>query len=147
MRILNALLVASFFLFSGCSVAKEKKSTQDVYRPVDGTKTAVVGLPLNKDGSPKESLVKLKIYVYPGGKVVFAGPDQFSIYFKNKKSPTGVLRESSKEGVVAVKVPENLFELPEFREEYKDKKSVTFDFGIVAGGKDIDPQIVVIRQN
>lgn len=147
MKILNSLFVASFLLLSGCSVVKDNASTQEVYHPVAGTKTAVVGLSLNKDGSPRESLAKLKIYVYPGGRVVFAGPDQFSIYFKNRKSPDGVLRELSEEGVVVVSVPENLFKLPEFEKEYNDNKSVTFNFGIVAGEKDIDPQIVVIKQH
>jgi hypothetical protein len=158
MRFLSFFSAASFFILLGCSSVNElavaseapravNDANLDVYRPVDGTKTSIVGLPLNKDGSPKESITKIKIYAYPGGRIVLAGPEQFSIYFKKKKFPGGVIRESSKDGVVVVKIPENIFQLPEFKEEYKNKKSITFDFGVITGGKDIDPQIVIIRQH
>jgi hypothetical protein len=144
MKMPKFLIVATaVFWFSGCTVAQEKMNNN--YYPVVGTKTAVVGLPLNRNGTPVESLSKLKVMVYPGGKVVFAGPEKFLIYFKNKKSPDGVLREASTNGVVVISIPNDIFERPEFSDEFKKNNSVTFNFGIVAGKGDIDPQIVVIR--
>lgn len=145
MKIFCLLCAFSFLLVSGCSTAEGGREVKGVFNPVAGTKTAIVGLPLNQDGTPKESISKFTIYTYPGGRVVLAGPEQFDIYFKNKKSPSGVLRKTSSNGVVVVEIPNNIFDLPEFKDEYKRNKSVTFDFGLITGGKDIDPKIIIIR--
>jgi hypothetical protein len=145
MRFFRLLYAFSFVLVSGCSTAGDGRDVKGVFTPLPGTKTAIVGLPLNQDGTPKESISKFTIYAYPGGRVVFAGPEQFDIYFKNKKSPSGVLRKASSDGVVVVEIPKNIFDLPEFKDEYKRNKSVTFNFGLITGGKDIDPKIIIIR--
>lgn len=115
-------------------------------RAVPGTETVVVGLPLDAEKAPDRSLLKLKIVMYPGQKIVLAGPEEFQILFKNKKTPNRKVKNSSAKGVVIIQIPRDLLEKAEHKEELLKNGSVKFNFGVRANGKEIDPEIIVIRR-
>lgn len=139
-----------FFLFTmfGCSHASNltKETYKGAVQAISGTETAIVGIPLDSSRAPEKSLTKLQIVVYPGQKIVLAGPDSFNIFFKNRKTPNKKVDNKSDNGVVIIDVPRDLLELPEFKEEFEKNKSVRFNFGIRANGKELDPEIIVIRR-
>lgn len=107
-----------------------------------GTDTAVVGIGIDKNGYPKE--VYSEVVLHPGQKVIYAGPDRFSIIYKNKKSPTGKVKYDSVNGVVVIEVPNDIFERKEFVEEFRKNKKLVFDYGISANGKELDPPLSII---
>lgn len=133
----------------GCSHASNltKENYKGAVRAISGTDTAIVGIPLDSNRAPEKSLLNLKIVVHPGQKIVFAGPNDFSIFFKDRKAPKAKQLESkSVNGVVIIDVPRDLLERPEFKNELEANKSVKFNFGIKANGAELDPQIIVIRR-
>lgn len=146
--------IAKFFLVFfvlgvvGCSsfAANLTRDHKDAIRAIPGTETVIVGLPLNAERAPDKSLLKLKIVVYPGQKIVFAGPEKFDIFFKERKSLNKRINNLSSDGVVIIQVPRDLLDRPEYREELAKTESVKFNFGIRANGSEIDPQIIVIRR-
>lgn len=128
-------------LLSGCvSIDCEPEKLRTGYA-LPGTETVVVGISLDKNGMPQESYKDVK--VHPGQKVLYAGPDEFAIVFKNKKTPNGRVENKSSRGVVVIQIPEDIFERPEFVEEFRKNKTLTFNYGIRANGKELDPPMVV----
>lgn len=132
-----------FFMLgvSGCTVT-ECKPENEIGKALPGTKTAVVGIFLDKDGVPKETVKE--VVVHPGQNVLYAGPDEFKIVFKNQKAPDRVVSNPSKDGVVLIKIPVDIFERKEFVEEFRKNKSLVFDYSIWVNGKEYDPPIRVI---
>ena len=155
MKFINALAAFScFFFMAGCVSATaggESTRQSDVSKrlptsyAVSGTTTAVVGIGIDKDGIPLETV--REIVLLPGQKVIFAGPDRFQIYFKNKKAPTQQLKYESKNGVILVAVPKDIFDQPMFAREYKEKEYLKFDYSIVVNGRELDPPLIVKRDN
>ncbi|MCE3252816.1 MAG: hypothetical protein K0Q67_1836 [Cellvibrio sp.] len=140
MKLVKVFLSVIFVLHvSGCAVADCKP---EVGRVLPGTNTAVVGIFLDKDGIPKETVKE--VIVHPGQNVLYAGPDEFKIVFKNKKAPNRVVSNSSKDGVVLIKIPKNIFERKEFVEEFRKNNSLVFDYSIWVNGKEYDPPIRVV---
>ena len=110
-----------------------------------GTETAIVGLYIDKNGYPQASVDKVK--VFPGQKIIFAGPEKFDIVFKDEKSPTGRLETTSENGIVIIEIPQNIFEREQRETKSADeKKELVYNYGIRANGKFTDPQIVVDRR-
>lgn len=107
-----------------------------------GTDTAIVGIAIDKNGYPKE--VYSEVFLHPGQKVIYAGPERFSITYKNRKSPTGKVRYDSVNGVVVIDIPNDIFERKEFVEEFRKNKKLVFDYGISANGKELDPPLSII---
>lgn len=140
MRLLKVLVGSVLLLgLSGCAVGERKP---EIGRALSGTNTAVVGIFLDKNGVPKETVKE--VVVHPGQNVLYAGPDEFKIVFKNRKAPNKVVSNSSKDGVVLIKIPKDIFERKEFVEEYRKNKSLVFDYSIWVNGKEYDPPIKVI---
>jgi hypothetical protein len=110
-----------------------------------GTDTVVVGVSLDKSGMPQESYKD--IVVHPGQKVLFAGPDEFKIVFKNKKTPNGKVENKSARGVVLIKIPEGILEQSEFVEEFRKNNQLVFDYAIWVNGVELDPPMIVRRTN
>lgn len=138
MNIIKFFLGFVFILcVTGCDFNKP-----EVGRALPGTNTAVVGVFLDKDGVPKETVKE--VVVHPGQNVLYAGPDEFKIVFKNRKTPNGEVDNSSVDGVVLIKIPEDIFERKEFAEEFKENKSLEFDYSIWVNGKEYDPPIRVV---
>ncbi|HTF96126.1 MAG TPA: hypothetical protein VL995_08345 [Cellvibrio sp.] len=166
-------IVFSFFLvfINGCVIAEdnsdkqggtvaEKRDSVDadkreavssdsrrlpVSYALQGTSTAVVGIAIDKKGYPLETVKA--IILKPGQKVVFAGPDEFQIAFKNKKAPTMQLDYRSEKGVITVVIPKDILERPEFKREYARNKSVEFNYAIRINGRELDPPMIIQRDD
>lgn len=124
-----------------------------------GTDTAVVGVSLDTKGYPQHTVGRID--VKPGQKILFAGPEKFSIFFKNGISPyndadirslPGLDRQSlqkqrveitSINGTVVVPIPRDIFDRPENR----GKPYIDYDYGINVNGLEIDPPVRVIPLN
>ncbi|PUA28735.1 MAG: hypothetical protein B0W54_19020 [Cellvibrio sp. 79] len=111
---------------------------------MQGTRTAVVGIAIDKKGYPLETVKA--IVLTPGQKVIFAGPDEFQIAFKNKKAPAAQLDYRSEKGVITVEIPKDILEKPEYKREYAKNKSVEFNYAIRINGRELDPPIIVKRE-
>jgi hypothetical protein len=123
---------------------------------LSGTDTAIVGISLDKKGYPQHTVGRIE--VKPGQKILFAGPEKFSIFFKDGISPyndsdlkslPGLNRESLRKqrveftsinGTVAIVIPKDLFERPENR----GKPYIDYYYGISVNGLEIDPPVRVI---
>ena len=124
---------------SGCAVSECKP---EIGRALPGTGTAIVGVFLDKNRIPKETVKE--VVVHPGQKVLYAGPDEFKIVFKNRKTPNGKVSNSSRDGVVLIKIPEDIFKKKEFIDEFRKNNSLVFDYSIWVNGKEYDPPIRVV---
>lgn len=132
------------FVIAGCSaVSSEIKSHHTVY-PMAGTNTAVVGVGVDKQGIP--FVAAKEIIVEPGQKILFAGPDEFIVTFKNKKSPNRKIDNRSSGGVVKIDIPGEIFEQREFVEEYRKNGQLKFNYGVIVNGKELDPEIIVRKK-
>lgn len=144
MKILIRLIVlCGAFFIASCTAASLEKSHSIVY-PMEGTNTAVVGIGVDKQGIP--FLAAKEIIVAPGQKILFAGPDEFIVVFKKKKSPNRKIENPSKNGVVVISVPDQIFEQSEFAEEFRKSREVRFSYGVIVNGKELDPDIIVRRR-
>jgi hypothetical protein len=154
----NKALVASIFLMflNGCAIAGDRVDSRQestvakfeklpVSYALQGTNTAVVGIAIDKKGYPLETVKE--IILNPGQKVIFAGPDEFQISFKNRKSPNSKLNYRSEGGVVTIRIPRDILERPEFSKEYKENNYIKFNYSIKINGHELDPPIVVKREN
>ena len=147
---------------AGC--ATEKGSTETVQRVSDerqrikeitrglpsayalpGTTTAVVGIGIDKKGVPLETVKE--IVLKPGQKVIFAGPDRFEIKFKKDRAPSQQLFFESKSGAITVEVPRDILDRPEYAREYKENKYIRFDYSIFVNGKELDPPLIIRRDD
>ena len=155
MNVIKVLATIScVFFMAGCVSASadresERQSVISKKLPVSyalpGTTTAVVGIGIDKKGIPLETV--REIVLLPGQKVVFAGPDRFQVSFKNKKAPTQQLRYESQNGTITVVVPKDILDQPAFAREFKEKEYVRFDYSIIVNGKELDPPLIVKRDN
>ncbi len=153
MKFINFLIVAlSVFSLNACvsaqgTVEKGRNVSRElpVASAITGTSTAVVGIGVNKEGIPLETVKE--IVLKPGQKVVFAGPDRFQIKFKKEKSPAGVVKFESKNGVITVSVPKDIFDKPEYAKEYQEQKYLRFDYSIYVNGRELDPPLIVRKDD
>lgn len=142
MKYLKCVLSVAFFcMLYGCASIDCVRDKPRTGYALPGTETVVVGISLDENGMPKESYKDVK--VHPGQKVLFAGPDEFAIIFKNRKTPNGIVENISRDGVVLIQIPEDIFDRDEFVEEFRQNKFLTFDYGIRANGQELDPPMVV----
>jgi hypothetical protein len=144
MKFFNAVfLVLSFGIINGCVAVQDGTKNLPSSYALKGTSTAVVGIAIDKKGFPLETVGE--VVLKPGQKVVFAGPDKFLINFKKGKSPTSSLRYESNNGVVMFTIPRDIFDNKAFVEEYRKEKRLRFDYAIVVNGKELDPPMIITR--
>ncbi len=154
MRTVKYLFLCTFFLFLNACMSNSPKLKN--IGVLSGTDTAIVGVSLDKKGYPQHTVGRID--VKPGQKVLFAGPEKFSIFFKNGISPfneidfrsvVGLNRENlgknrvelnSINGVVTVTIPKDFF----LRTENRGKPYVDYFYGINVNGLEIDPPLRVI---
>ena len=136
---------ALFTLLTACGSIDCKPQKPVTGYALPGTNTVVVGISLDKTGMPQESYKD--IVAYPGQKVLYAGPDEFAIVFKNRKTPNGKIENISTRGVVTIQIPKDIFERKEFAEEARQFDYLTFDYGIRSNGKELDPPLIIKRSN
>lgn len=139
--------ISLLFVVNGCSaIDVGSRSKLPTSYALEGTSTAVVGIAVDKKtGIPKETVKE--IILIPGQKVVFAGPDQFLINFKNRKSPNEVLRYKSDGGVITITIPKDILENSKFVEEYRKNQYLKFDYSIIVNGKELDPPIIIKKDS
>lgn len=137
------LMAALLAMLNGCGLLDEGSKSLPVSYALEGTKTAIVGIALDKTGTPKETVKE--IILFPGQRVVFAGPDEFSIIFKNKKTPNKRIENRSVNGVVIINVSDEILDQPEFAEEFRKNNFLKFDYAIRANGKELDPPMIIKR--
>ncbi len=142
-----SLFSAAVFLglLSVCTFAIDKANRLPSALALPGTSTAVVGIALDKTGFPVETV--REVVLLPGQKVIFAGPDRFSIVFKGRKFPGKKVKYESVNGVVSISIPKDVLDRSEFIEEYRKNKSVTFNYAINVNGRELDPPMVIKREN
>lgn len=144
MRYLRCLVSMLLIIgLSGCSYAQSKNNRLPTAYALEGTSTAVVGIAVDRKGYPKETVSE--IVLRPGQKVFFAGPDDFQLAFKNKKSPTDVLEYKSNDGSIKIEIPKDILERPEYAEEFRKNKFIRFDYSINVKGRELDPPIIIRR--
>ena len=129
------MILAICIAFSGCKTIDCIPQKLKSGYALPGTNTVVVGISVDKNGTPQESYKD--IILHPGQTALFAGPDEFVINFKNRKTPNGRIENRSVNGVVAIKIPDDILKKSEYIEEYRKNKEVTFDYAI--NGKELDP--------
>lgn len=141
---LKLVLVSVFFMFlSGCaSNGCDPEKLRTGYA-LPGTNTVVVGIGIGKNGIPKETIKD--VVAYPGQKVLYAGPDKFSIVFKDRKTPNRKVENASSNGVVIIEIPMDILERKEFVEEFRKNNQLVFNYGIKANGKELDPPLIIRR--
>lgn len=130
----GALLSTSVFADESC---KKKEC-----RALPGTNTVVISISIDENGYPQPSLMD-EMTLHPAQKIVFAGPDEFTIFFKEGKSPFKKSEFKSKDGVVTLQIPPRIFEDNRFSEEIYRNTGITFNYGVVVDGKVTDPTIRV----
>lgn len=112
-----------------------------------GTDTALIGLFIDGNGYPQSSSKSVR--VYPGQKIIFAGPNQFDIFFKEQKSPINQIEIKSINGIVAIEIPIDIFERDQRTSKAtgaSDKRELIYSYGIRANGKVTDPEIIVAKR-
>jgi hypothetical protein len=139
------MALVGFTFFTGCAAVDCKPGKEGVAYALPGTNTAVIGVAVDTTGLPQ---VKYKeIIMYPGQKVLYAGPDEFSVFFKNKKTPNRKIENPSSKGVVIIQIPKDILEQNEFAEEFRKTGQVKFNYGVRVNGKELDPMIIIKRDN
>lgn len=163
---INRILVLSlgFLFINGCAVAADNGNTKnavndaernEAVRPdsrklpvsyaLQGTKTAVVGIAIDKKGYPLETVKA--IVLTPGQRVIFAGPDEFQVAFKNKKAPASQLDYRSEKGVITIEIPKDILDRPEYKREFAKNNSVEFNYAIRINGRELDPPMIIKKEN
>jgi hypothetical protein len=123
---------------SGCASQDCKPQTGAV---LQGTETALVGLYIDAKGFPQASVETVK--VKPGQKIIFAGPNEFEILFKDKRSPVGELEVKSSNGIVVIEIPKDIFEREQKANPTAITRGLDYRYGIRVKDKETDPFIHV----
>lgn len=134
--ILTLLLSTNTFADGKCNKGK--------CRALPGTNTIVISISIDENGYPQPSLMD-DMTLHPGQKIVFAGPDEFTIFFKDGKSPFKKHEFKSKDGIVILQIPEHLFEDTRFFEENYQNGNISFNYGVRVNDKVTDPTIIITR--
>lgn len=145
MHFIKLTLIVVFTALAGCSSVNYEPDKLRTGYALPGTNTVVVGIGIDKNGIPKETFKD--VVAYPGQKVLYAGPDEFSIVFKNRKTPNRKVENASSNGVVIIKIPKDILERKEFAEELRKTNQIVFDYGIRSNGKELDPPLIVKRHD
>lgn len=138
------IFVVMLLVMGGCAT---RDFNPEVGMVLPGTDTAIVGLYIDKKGFPQTKIEK--VTVYPGQKIIFAGPDQFDILFKDQKSPIGKLEVRSSNGIVVIEIPENIFDQYDRVSKAagnSEIKELIYSYGIRVNGKVTDPSIHIGRR-
>ncbi len=113
-------------------------------KPVAGTNTVVITISIDDQGNPFPSVTEL-LQLKPGHRIVFTGPEEFVIFFKDEKTPFKKSEFKSKDGVVTFKIPEKIFDDQRFYEEGYSESGIKFNYGVRVNGKEYDPPMIIQR--
>lgn len=139
--------ILPFFLFFLTSWAVSgEPCDKKKCKPVSGTDTLVITISLDDQGNPLPNVTEL-LELRPGQRIVFTGPEEFVIFFKDQKSPFKKSEFRSKDGVVSLKIPEQIFEDKRFFEEGYRESGIGFNYGVRVNGREFDPPLIVKRND
>jgi hypothetical protein len=142
MSFLKISIIYLVFLLSGCAsyVCEDKKG-----EALKGTESVLVGLYVDQNGYPQSQFKTVR--VFPGQKIIFAGPDKFDILFKDRSSPVGKLELPSENGILVIEIPRDIFD-KEQKAAKNDKRinELRYNYGIRVDGRVTDPEIIVTRR-
>ena len=113
-------------------------------KAISGTNTVVITISIDEQGNPLPSVTDL-LELKPGQRIVFTGPEEFSIFFKDQKTPFKKSEFKSKDGVVTIKIPEKIFEDKRFFEESYQGDKIGFNYGVRVNGKEFAPPLLIKR--
>ena len=133
-----------FLVVLSVNVFAEGKCKKTECHALLGTNTIVISISIDENGYPQPSLMD-EMNLHPGQKIVFAGPDEFTIFFKDGKSPFKKSEFQSKDGVVILRIPEHIFEDSRFSEDIYRNSAIDFTYGIVVNGRVTDPTIRITK--
>lgn len=140
-------LMSVVLCFAGCVSAvdnKDRGKLPESYA-LKGTKTAVVGIAIDNKGIPLETVSA--VILKPGQRAVFAGPDEFQIIFKDKKSPSRQLQYRSSNGVITIDVPKDIIDRSDLKDEFEKNRQVRFNYAIKIKDRELDPPFIVKRDD
>lgn len=138
--IVVVLVIALIILYN-----KPNKKSSGTGRALPGTTTVVVNISLDSNGIPQQNFNEIELL--PGQTALFAGPADFLIIFKNRKTPNHKIENKSENGTVVVKVPDDILKQTEFVEEYRKNGFLKFDYAINVNGKELDPPMIIGRNH
>jgi hypothetical protein len=140
MRYVNFILISSLLLLiSACKTLDCKPTTGSV---LQGTDVATVGIYIDKNGYPQ--VTEEKVVVAPGQKIIFVGPTQFDILFKDQKSPIEKPEVRTSNSILTIEIPKDIFDREDRKNPAnKSKNELSYRYGIRVNGKVTDPEIVV----
>lgn len=142
MKLVSLFLLV--FISVGCFAVEP--CTKKKCKAISGTNTIVITISLDEEGNPLPSVMEL-LELKPGQRIVFTGPEEFSIFFKDQKTPFKKSEFKSKDGVVTIKIPEKIFEDKRFFEEGYQNAGIEFNYGVRVNGKELDPPLIVRRDD
>lgn len=116
--------------------------TKKKCKAISGTNTIVITISIDDEGNPLPSVTEL-LELKPGQRIVFTGPEEFSIFFKDQKTPFKKSEFKSKDGVVTIRIPEKIFEDKRFFEESYQGSGIEFNYGVRVNGKELDPPMII----
>jgi len=141
MRHLRILTIPAFLIMTtSCANLNCKPQSGSA---LQGTDTATVGLYLDKNGYPQASVET--VTVAPGQRIVFVGPKQFDIFFKEQRSPIDKAELYTSNGILIVDIPKDVFDREDRKNpENKNKNEMFFRYGIRVDNKVTDPTIHIM---
>jgi|GEM_PF-4210414 len=115
--------------------------------PIPGTDTAMVIISIGEDGKPQVNVEVLD--VYPGQRVVFVGPEAFTLVYREefpyvrseaeKKSAASDNKSeaevSTDDGVI------NFTVLEEYRDTIEDGETLLIKYDVIVAGVPLDPYV------
>lgn len=141
----NILYLLFSFCFALGAFAAEPCAKKKC-KAISGTNTIVITISIDEEGNPLPSVTEL-LELKPGQRIVFTGPEEFSIFFKDQKTPFKKSEFKSKEGVVTIKIPEKIFEDKRFFEESYRDAEIEFNYGVRVNGREFDPPLIIKRDD
>lgn len=133
-------------IFISIATFATEPCTKKKCKVISGTNTIVITISVDEEGNPLPSLTEL-LALKPGQRIVFAGPEEFTIFFKDQKTPFKESEFKSKEGVVTLKIPEKIFEDKRFFDEVYGDSGISFNYGVRVNGREFDPPFIVRRED
>lgn len=143
MKVLS--LIFSIIIMSAGAFAVEPCSKKKC-KPISGTNTVLITISIDEQGNPLPSVTDL-LALKPGQRIVFTGPEEFSIFFKDQKTPFKESEFKSKDGVVTFKIPKKIFEDKRFYEEAYRESGISFNYGVRVNGREFDPPMIIQRDD
>lgn len=133
MKYFRVFIVLLPLFFLGCTEGQDF----DLERALPGNGVVAVDVFLDESKTPV--VVKPKVYLKPNQRVLFVGPNNFSIEFI-KGSPFPKYQYAAKNSIIDLQVPADVFKGVD-----PSIKVLVFKYNVIIDGNLLDPLIVIMR--